>query len=288
MANLVTVLVPTHAHGATLGLAVRSALAQTVEEMEILVVGDGACEETREVARQLERLDRRVRFLDFPKGERHGERHRHAALDGARGDLVAYLADDDLWLPDHLAHLSELLAGADFAAGTRLMIHPSGEAEIERVDLARPFVRERLLAGLTNVPLSVVGHTLRVYRELPFGWRPAPAGFSPPLHMWQQFLSHAACRAVAGTRVTSVNFPAAARDGWANEERAREIAPIARRLCDPAFREDLLRRALDSALRKWAALEGHVHDLGGHIAYLQRELDALRGAAASSSFVVAP
>jgi glycosyltransferase involved in cell wall biosynthesis len=281
LSDLVTVLVPTHCHGATLRLSVLSALAQTVEDIEVLIVGDGATEETREVAQGLAAEDRRVRFLDFSKGERHGERSRHIALEGARGRNVCYLADDDLWLPEHVAHMSELLQLADFAVSVRLMAHPSGEYEIERVDLAVPYIRQRILTGLTNVPLCTVGHTLRIYRELPFGWRPAPRDVSPPLYMWQQFMAHSTCRAVTGTRVTSINFPDCWRADWSTRDRAREIAPTAARLSDPVFREDLLHRALTSALHKWAHFEGHLHDIGRHIAYLQGQLDTLQSPPAS-------
>ena len=41
---LATVIVPTHDHGPLLRLAVRSALRQTVEDLEVLVIGDGATE----------------------------------------------------------------------------------------------------------------------------------------------------------------------------------------------------------------------------------------------------
>lgn len=46
--TLATVLVPTHNHGPTLSLSVGSALAQTVQDIEVLVAGDGATAETRD------------------------------------------------------------------------------------------------------------------------------------------------------------------------------------------------------------------------------------------------
>ena len=52
-----TVLIPTHDHGRTLGFAVHSALAQTEDDLEVLIVGDGASEETREVALALQAGD---------------------------------------------------------------------------------------------------------------------------------------------------------------------------------------------------------------------------------------
>jgi hypothetical protein len=272
----VTVLVPTHSHGATLQLSVRSALAQSLGDLEVIIVGDGATEETLEAANGLVREDGRVRFMPFPKGERHGERSRHVALDGARGDVVCYLADDDLWLPGHAAYMCELLQAADFAVGVRLMAHPSGEYEIERVDMAYPSVRERLLAGMNNASLSTVAHTMRAYRGLPFGWRPAPPGVSPPWYMWQQFLADPACRAVTGTRLTSINFPDSWRVGWTTADRAREIAPAAARLSDPAFHYDLHQRALTSALVKWAHIDAHVHKVERYVDHLKEQIETLR------------
>ena len=63
-------LIPTHDHGPTLRHSVTSALNQTLSDIEILVVGDGAPDVTREVMAELIGQDERVRFLDLPKGER--------------------------------------------------------------------------------------------------------------------------------------------------------------------------------------------------------------------------
>jgi len=111
-----TVIVPTHDHGPTLRFALASALAQTVEDIEVLVIGDGVPDVTREIVDEVLRQDARVRFFDHPKGPRHGEPYRHEALGEARGDIVCYLCDDDLWLPQHVELVREALEGADFVA----------------------------------------------------------------------------------------------------------------------------------------------------------------------------
>jgi glycosyltransferase involved in cell wall biosynthesis len=85
-----TVVLPTHDHATTLPYALESVQRQTVEDLEIVVVGDGVGDDTREVVAARMREDARIRFLDRPKGERHGERHRHEALAGARGRIVCY------------------------------------------------------------------------------------------------------------------------------------------------------------------------------------------------------
>ena len=111
-----TILIPTHRHAAVLPLALRSALGQHGVSIEVFVVGDGVEDDTR-AALEPFLADSRVRFFDFPKGERHGERHRHVALQEAAGEIICYLSDDDLLLPGHLVEMRRLLEHADFAHG---------------------------------------------------------------------------------------------------------------------------------------------------------------------------
>src|ERR1700754_1452380 len=98
-----TVLVPTHSHFATLPYAVGSVQNQGVEDIEILIVGDGVSDATRAAALALEAGDPRVRFFDLPKALRRGELNRDYVLEKAQGRIICYAADDDLWLPGHLA-----------------------------------------------------------------------------------------------------------------------------------------------------------------------------------------
>src|SRR3954447_5173740 len=68
---LVSVIVPSHDHGPTLAPAVRSALRQTVDGLEVLIVGDGMPASAAEIARGLAREHECVRLFEFEKGARH-------------------------------------------------------------------------------------------------------------------------------------------------------------------------------------------------------------------------
>lgn len=61
-----TVIVPTFNHGATLRLAVDSALAQTVP-VEVFIIGDGVPDSNKSLIHDLVTADSRVRFFDHPK-----------------------------------------------------------------------------------------------------------------------------------------------------------------------------------------------------------------------------
>lgn len=267
-----TVLVPTHDHGPTLLYSVRSALAQTVPDIEVFIVGDGVPDVTREVVARLMEEDNRVRFFDNPKGPRHGEVHRHAALEHARGEIVAYLADDDLWLPDHIETMWQLLREADFAHALPLAVRTDDTVITWNVDLAIPYFRDRLVSGENRIPLACGAHTMEMYRKLPEGWDTTPEDLYTDLHMWRKLLRHPECRAVSSGRPTVIHIPSPWRTDWPIEQRLAELERWAHRLADPAGRERFVMDVLEGVARDRARMEDHTAVLDTQIQGLQETL----------------
>ena len=253
-----TVLIPTHDHGPLLLYSARSVLAQTVEEIELFIVGDGVPDITREIVSELRR-DERVRFFDNPKGPRHGEPYRHAALTEARGEIVCYLSDDDLWFPEHVACMRRLLAEADFAHTLPMYIDERADISFYVGDLAVPGYRELLLSGLNFVALSCGAHTIEMYRRLPHGWRTTPAGVPTDLYMWQQFLSCPGCRATGGTRPTVINLPSSLRRHQSPADRLAELEEWSRNLQDPAWRDAFRLEVFNRVVRSRASESMRLH-----------------------------
>lgn len=98
----VSVVVPAFNAEATLGETVRSALAGSFADFELIVIDDGSTDGTAAIAETLAAEDRRVRL--HRRGRNGG---LSAALNSgfalARGDYIARLDADDLWHPDKLA-----------------------------------------------------------------------------------------------------------------------------------------------------------------------------------------
>jgi glycosyltransferase involved in cell wall biosynthesis len=243
-----TVLIPTHEHVEPLRHAVASAQAQTLQDVELFIVGDGVTDATRALVAELSAADPRIRFFNFPKGPRKGEVHRHAALQHARGRFVAYLGDDDCWLPNHLETLDALLADADFGHTLQVGIDADRRIVAMAADLANGAFRGRMLTELFNgFDLTFAGHTLAAYRRLPHGWRTTPPEFPwTDLYMWRQFLAEPWCRARSAMVPTAINTWTHQRPHLSDRERADELAYWRAQASTPEFRERLWRLVAES------------------------------------------
>lgn len=92
----VSVLIPTWNREKYLGEAVESVLNQTYRDFEVVVVDDGSTDGTEDLVRRFGR----VRYVWQPHSGIPAARNR--ALAEARGEFVAWLDSDDLYVPDKL------------------------------------------------------------------------------------------------------------------------------------------------------------------------------------------
>lgn len=96
---LVSVVIATYNMAEYVSLAVQSALTQTYENVEVLIVDDGSTDNTRDtIVASLN--DSRARYLfQENKGQAAAKNH---GVRASRGDYIAFLDADDLWAPDKL------------------------------------------------------------------------------------------------------------------------------------------------------------------------------------------
>ena len=153
----VTVIIATYNWSTVLPYAIQSVLAQTMPEFELLVVGDGCTDDCEQVVTAIK--DPRVRWINLPANTGHQARPNNRELQEAKGELIAYLGHDDLWLPHHLqcmvnaldtgsAGIAHTMSRTDlFGAHDR---HRSGHAGAARPQ-ADPYSR----AGVEETPALV-------------------------------------------------------------------------------------------------------------------------------------
>ena len=100
----ISVIIPTHNRRDTLTRALESALEQTLQPAEGIVVDDGSTDDTR-------RLVARYPQVRYLYQENAGvSSARNLGIKAARGEWLAFLDSDDEWQPDKLTQQQALLA----------------------------------------------------------------------------------------------------------------------------------------------------------------------------------
>ncbi|MCW5795870.1 MAG: glycosyltransferase [Nitrospira sp.] len=107
---MVSVIVPTYNRPDRLQVALSSILAQTYQDFEIIVVNDG----TLDVSDVIAPLNRDGRITVIRHDRNRGlAAARNTGIRAAKGTYIAYLDDDDTYLPDHLQTLVTTLQGGE-------------------------------------------------------------------------------------------------------------------------------------------------------------------------------
>lgn len=97
--DFISVVIPTRGRPELVTRAVESVLSQTHREVEILVVIDGPCAETTQSLAKI--TDARLRVIELPSPV-GGSDTRNLGVQHAHGSWIAFLDDDDEWMPAKL------------------------------------------------------------------------------------------------------------------------------------------------------------------------------------------
>lgn len=123
----VSILLPTYNRAKFLGEAISAALSQTFTDLEIVLVDDGSSDGTRELVESFAKDDDRVRYIYQDNAGVSVARNR--AMRESRGDLIAFLDSDDVWMPWKLELQVEVLQAypnAGMCWTDMDAIHPDG------------------------------------------------------------------------------------------------------------------------------------------------------------------
>ena len=188
MSHFVSVVMPLYNKERSVLRAVRSVLAQTKGDLELLVINDGSTDGSEGVVRAI--TDSRIRIINQPNSGVSVARNRGIAE--ARGSFVAFLDSDDEWLPTFLETVLALVerfpsAGAYSTAflsctDGRVSAYPqSGVAGCLDGELIPNYFRSCTL-GSNMVCSSSVLIPRRIFDEV--GLFPTAVPNGEDLHMW--------------------------------------------------------------------------------------------------------
>lgn len=100
-----SVVIPLYNKEKSVGNTIRSVLAQSFQDFELLVINDGSTDSSRAVVAAVK--DNRIRIVDKANGGISSSRNE--GIKSAKHELVAFLDADDLWEPDFLETINRLV-----------------------------------------------------------------------------------------------------------------------------------------------------------------------------------
>jgi glycosyltransferase involved in cell wall biosynthesis len=107
---LVSVVIPTHNRSLLLRRALESVLGQRYDELEVIVVDDKSDDSTTEVTGDYQKKFKRFKYLRNIE-KRGGAESRNIGISHSTGKYIAFLDDDDEWLPDKTIRQVKILEG---------------------------------------------------------------------------------------------------------------------------------------------------------------------------------
>lgn len=244
MTPLVSVITATYHRPTVLAHAIDSVRRSTLEDWELLVIGDACTDETEATVQAIG--DPRLSFFNLSQnfGEQSGPNNE--GVRRAAGRYLAFLNHDDLYFPDHLAESVAFLerTGADLVWSAILVaLPPATDGAI-----GRAFRLSAVPATDDYDPrLFVFASAWVLTRELAARigpWKPARETFVTSSQDWLFRAWRAGARLRFHPRVTVLAVPGGARRGsYASPASSEHDAIAAEMRTHARFREDALEAA---------------------------------------------
>ncbi|MGH7741333.1 MAG: glycosyltransferase family 2 protein [Candidatus Eiseniibacteriota bacterium] len=156
-APLVSVVMPARNAVRFIDQALQSLLDQTHTRWELVVVDDASSDGTAERVNQAARADRRIRLIQLARRVGPGPA-RNVALAEIRGDYIAFLDSDDIWLPGKLERQLRFMRehGAAFSIHGYRMIDEHGRERGRPIAVPARVDYQLLLRHTIIAPVTVL------------------------------------------------------------------------------------------------------------------------------------
>ena len=238
---LVSVVVATYNASHLLAHAMRSVLASTFEDWELIVVGDACSDDSEAVARE---VFPEVRWANLEVNSGYQSAPNNEGIRMARGRYIALLNQDDLFLPDHL----QVCVQAAEETGADLVWTPCA--------LADPMAEDDLRSGdwrfrLYGVPPSNEYSPFISYRASSWffrrelfeqigPWRSSDEMYVLPSQEWLYRAARQGAQLRLVSRITVLLFDSGKRKDSYSSQSSPEHEFFAEAMRDGAFRTKLL------------------------------------------------
>ena len=155
-APLVSVIMPAYNAEAYIERSIGSVLAQTIGDLELIVIDDQSSDGTLKLVQSLAMLDNRIRLVrnEQNMGTAHS---RNRGMELSAGRYVAFLDSDDSWYPRKLEKQLALMEqkGADLCYSSYAMVSESGQRKCDDF-MVSPQVTLESMLRMSEIGCSTV------------------------------------------------------------------------------------------------------------------------------------
>ncbi|NRB59541.1 MAG: glycosyltransferase family 2 protein [Winogradskyella sp.] len=162
MNPLVSIITPMYNNQVVINKTIKSVINQTYSNWELLLVDDSSSDNTFEIAKQEASKDPRIRVFKNNKNEGAAVA-RNFGTKRAKGDFIAFLDADDLWLPNKLELQLEALKKADVCFSSYEWIDTKGNPLNIKVNALESLTYKKLLKA------NYIGNLTGIYNAKKLG-----------------------------------------------------------------------------------------------------------------------
>ena len=102
MDYLVSIIVPTYNACEYIQQTISSVLFQTYHNWELLIIDDCSSDNTISIVKEFAESNPRIRYFSTNQNTGSPSQPRNIGIEQAKGDYIAFLDSDDIWLPNKL------------------------------------------------------------------------------------------------------------------------------------------------------------------------------------------
>jgi len=154
---LVSIIIPTYNRNNTLERAIKSAIGQTYQDFEIIIIDDASTESPEELVASFK--DSRIKLFCH-ESNKGANAARNTGIKLSSGKYIAFLDSDDEWFPEKLEcqikHLEKLPVKVGAHYSGLIVVSSEGVVLGRRIPSASGDILSKLFAGNCIGPLSTL------------------------------------------------------------------------------------------------------------------------------------
>ena len=159
MKPLISVIIPTYNRAILLERAIISAISQTYKNIEIIVIDDGSRDGTKRVISDLKKRCPDIRYF-YEKNSGGPSKPRNKGIIESKGQYIAFLDDDDEWLPRKLEEQMNLFFRSNSSklgfVGCYGYVISKNKKRIEKTKTSNSFFKDMLRKNRILTPTSIL------------------------------------------------------------------------------------------------------------------------------------